>query len=131
MSGSCNFAARRLALLNNCLRHRLCSPLACKCPPLLSLAVLLPMPCFIFIIKYPQILDVASASGEPAASLAAALPLATVHATDLTPRFVELGAARAARLGLRNLRCQVADGERLERFGDASCDAVCCCMGLM
>ncbi|KAI7840420.1 hypothetical protein COHA_005851 [Chlorella ohadii] len=78
-----------------------------------------------------QILDVASASGEPAASLAAALPLATVHATDLTPRFVELGAARAARLGLRNLRCQVADGERLERFGDASCDAVCCCMGLM
>lgn len=73
----------------------------------------------------------ASASGEPAASLAAALPLATVHATDLTPQFVELGAARAARLGLANMRCQVADGERLEQFGDASCDAVCCCMGLM
>ncbi|PRW39090.1 methyltransferase type 11 [Chlorella sorokiniana] len=78
-----------------------------------------------------QILDVASASGEPAASLAAALPLATVHATDLTPRFVQLGAARAQRLGLRNMRCQVADAERLEPFADASCDAVCCCMGLM
>ena len=78
-----------------------------------------------------QVLDVASASGEPAASLAAALPLAMVHATDLTPRFVQLGAARAARLGLPNMRCQLADGERLEQFADASCDAVCCCMGLM
>lgn len=63
--------------------------------------------------------------------MAAALPHATVHATDLTPQFVRLGVARAARLGLANMRCQVADGERLDQFADDSCDAVCCCMGLM
>lgn len=73
----------------------------------------------------------ASASGEPAASLAASLPLATVHATDLSAKFVQLGAARAERMGLRNMQCQVADAEQLEQFGDGSCDAVCCCMGLM
>ena len=80
---------------------------------------------------FHQILDVASASGEPAASLAAALPFATVHATDLSAKFVQLGAARAKRMGLRNMCCQVADAEQLEQFGDGSCDAVCCCMGLM
>ena len=66
----------------------------------------------------------ASASGEPAATLARALPAAAVHATDLSPAFVELGRQRARRLGLPNLHCQVADAEALEgRFAAASCEA--------
>lgn len=76
-------------------------------------------------------LDLASASGEPAATLAAALPLAAVHATDLTPEFVALGRARLARLGLANVVCEQADAEALGQYADASFDAVTCCMGLM
>ena len=75
-------------------------------------------------------LDVASASGEPAATLARALPLATVHATDLAAEFVAIGRVRAARLGLPNLVCEQADAEALQ-YGAAQFDAVTCCMGLM
>lgn len=78
-----------------------------------------------------QVLDVASASGEPAATLARALPAATLLATDLSPAFVALGRRRAQRLGLPNLRCQRADAEALEAGWEASFDAVTCCMGLM
>ena len=78
-----------------------------------------------------QVLDVASASGEPAASLAAALPRARVVATDLAAPFVELGRRRAARLGLRNLTFEAADAERLAQFAGASFDAVTCSLSLM
>lgn len=78
-----------------------------------------------------RILDIASASGEPAATLAAALPQATVLATDFVAPYLELGKARAARLGLTNLQFEVADGEDLHHCGDASCDALTCSLGLM
>ncbi|KAL4447803.1 hypothetical protein ABPG75_005022 [Micractinium tetrahymenae] len=76
-------------------------------------------------------LDVASASGEPAATLARSLgPAATVHATDLPPQMVQLAEARCRRLGLPNVVCNRADAEQLQ-YADATFDAVTCCMGLM
>ncbi|KAI7839039.1 hypothetical protein COHA_007181 [Chlorella ohadii] len=97
-----------------------------------------------------KILDVASAAGEPAFTLARALPQArrcllrqpacmhscrlgraTVYATDIAVEFVGLAEQRAVRQGLTNVVCQQADAERLAQFGDGSVDAVTCCMGLM
>lgn len=77
-----------------------------------------------------RILDIASASGEPAATLAAALPQAQVLATDFVAPYLEIGRARAAHLGLTNVQFEVADGENLS-YGDASFDAVTCSLGLM
>jgi ubiquinone/menaquinone biosynthesis C-methylase UbiE len=77
-----------------------------------------------------RILDIASASGEPAATLAAALPQAQVLATDFVASYLEIGRARAARLGLTNVQFEVADGENLS-YEDASFDAVTCSLGLM
>ena len=77
-----------------------------------------------------RILDIASASGEPSATLAAALPQAQVLATDFVAPYLEIGRARAARLGLTNLQFEQADGENLT-YGDASFDALTCSLGLM
>lgn len=82
-------------------------------------------------LQFLQVLDVASASGEPAATIARALPSATVLATDLAAEFVELGRARAESLRLPNLVCQQADAEALTQFSEGSFDAAVCCMGLM
>eukprot|EP00611_Tribonema_gayanum_P012274 TRINITY_DN228_c1_g3_i1.p1 TRINITY_DN228_c1_g3~~TRINITY_DN228_c1_g3_i1.p1 ORF type:complete len:230 (-),score=48.85 TRINITY_DN228_c1_g3_i1:1281-1928(-) len=63
----------------------------------------------------PSVLDVASAAGEPAVSIARMLPQATVHATDYSPGMVEALNARIAALrqteGLANVHTGVADGE--------------------
>ena len=79
----------------------------------------------------PRILDIASASGEPAATLARALPQAAVLSTDLAEPYLVLGRARAARLGLTNVSFQTADATDLRQFGDAEFDAVTCSLGLM
>lgn len=78
-----------------------------------------------------RILDVASASGEPALTLAAALPQAQLVSTDLAHAFLELGKARAAHAGLTNVCFETADAEDLHRYADASFDAVTCSLGLM
>lgn len=78
-----------------------------------------------------SILDVASASGEPALSLAAALPHAQVIATDLAETYLPLGRARAENAGLSNVSFQVADGENLVGFENDTFDAVTCSLGLM
>ncbi|PRW57037.1 methyltransferase type 11 [Chlorella sorokiniana] len=78
-----------------------------------------------------RILDVASASGEPALTLAVALPQAQLVSTDLAHAFLELGKSRAARAGLTNVSFETADAEDLHRYGDASFDAVTCSLGLM
>jgi ubiquinone/menaquinone biosynthesis C-methylase UbiE len=78
-----------------------------------------------------EILDVASASGEPALSLAAALPHARVIATDLAETYLPLGRARAESAGLTNVSFQVADGENLVGFDSDTFDAVTCSLGLM
>lgn len=61
-----------------------------------------------------RILDLASASGEPAVTLAAALPDAQVVSTDLAPPFLELGRARAAAAGLTNVEFQTAGEQRMK-----------------
>lgn len=78
-----------------------------------------------------RVLDVASASGEPALSLATALPNATIIATDLAETYLPLGRARAAAANLTNVAFEAADGENLSQFEQGSFDAVTCCLGLM
>ncbi|EFN54936.1 hypothetical protein CHLNCDRAFT_134674 [Chlorella variabilis] len=70
-----------------------------------------------------HILDVASASGEPAATLAAALPNAHVVSTDVAPPYLELGQARAQQLGLVNISFETADGEDLHQYADDKYDS--------
>jgi ubiquinone/menaquinone biosynthesis C-methylase UbiE len=78
----------------------------------------------------PQILDVAAASGEPALSLALALPEARLISTDLGDSFAGLGRARAAQAGVGGrVEFQTADAEDLRQFGDGSMDAVTCSLG--
>lgn len=79
----------------------------------------------------PTVLDIAAASGEPALSLAQALPAARITATDISPAYMALGEARVAAAGLGNVAFRVADGERLSDFADASFDAVTISLGVM
>jgi ubiquinone/menaquinone biosynthesis C-methylase UbiE len=78
-----------------------------------------------------RILDLASASGEPAATLASALPKAQVLSTDIAAPYLQLGQARARCLGLANLQFETADAENLQQYGDASFDAVTIALGIM
>lgn len=78
------------------------------------------------------ILDVAAASGEPALSLAAALPQASFISTDIAEEYLHLGKARAEHAGFADrISFEAADGENLSQFADASFDAVTCSLGLM
>lgn len=52
----------------------------------------------------PACLDIASGPGEPAFSIAAAVPGATVTATDLAEGMVEAARSRARELGLSNVK---------------------------
>ncbi|CAN0128458.1 unnamed protein product [Ascophyllum nodosum] len=79
----------------------------------------------------PVVLDVASAGGEPAITIAKVMPSATVHATDVAPMMVDLIRKRVAEAGVSNVKASVADGESLTKFEDASVDAVTCTWGLM
>ncbi len=74
-----------------------------------------------------QVLDVAAGDGNFA--IAAARRDATVVATDLTPRMVELGRERSAAAGLR-IEWSEADAEQLP-FADASYDVVASVFGAM
>jgi methylase of polypeptide subunit release factors len=57
----------------------------------------------------PQILDVASASGEPAVSLARALPQAAVVASDFAEPFLQLGRCAAAASAQNCCLCTTAE----------------------
>eukprot|EP00930_Biecheleria_cincta_P044928 TRINITY_DN30957_c0_g1_i2.p1 TRINITY_DN30957_c0_g1~~TRINITY_DN30957_c0_g1_i2.p1 ORF type:complete len:273 (+),score=44.60 TRINITY_DN30957_c0_g1_i2:48-866(+) len=75
------------------------------------------------------ILDVASGPGEPAATIATALPSARVIATDVSEDMV--AAATETHKNLSNLTAQVADAQDLSAFDDSSVDVVTCCYGYM
>ena len=77
------------------------------------------------------VLDVASGPGEPALTLAQALPHLAVVSTDALPDMVAQAQARAQAAALSNVRCLVADMTALSAFADGSVDAVTCCYGLM
>ena len=51
----------------------------------------------------PACLDIASGPGEPAFSIAAAVPGATMTATDLAEGMVQAARSRAHELGLSNV----------------------------
>lgn len=73
------------------------------------------------------VLDLASGPGEPAATIAAALPGCTVVATDVSEDMV--AAAAKATQALPNLSAVVADAQDLSGFEDQSVDVVTCCYG--
>ena len=75
------------------------------------------------------ILDLASGPGEPAATVAEALPDAHVLATDVADAMV--AAATNATSHLSNVKVQLADAQNLEGMSDASYDVVTCCYGYM
>ena len=75
------------------------------------------------------ILDLASGPGEPAATIAEALPDAVVLATDVADAMV--AAATNATSHLSNVKVQLADAQNLEGMSDASFDVVTCCYGYM
>ncbi len=75
------------------------------------------------------ILDLASGPGEPAATIAEALPSAHVLATDVADAMV--AAATNATSHLPNVKVQLADAQNLEGMSDASFDVVTCCYGYM
>ena len=76
-----------------------------------------------------KILDLASGPGEPAATIAEALPSAHVLATDVAEPMV--AAATNATSHLSNVKVQLADAQNLEGMSDASYDVVTCCYGYM
>ena len=74
--------------------------------------------------KPMRILDVGCTVGHNALPLAAAYPEAEVIAIDTAGAALRYGAARAAGLGVKNIRFVQADGEDLSRFADGSFDWV-------
>jgi ubiquinone/menaquinone biosynthesis C-methylase UbiE len=77
-----------------------------------------------------EVLDLASGTGEPALSLAAAMPGAEVTATDINSDVLEVIAERGRARGLANLRVAPADIEDLP-FEDGRFDRVTCRFGVM
>lgn len=78
-------------------------------------------------IESPHILDIGSAAGEPALSVALALPDAQVVSTDFSGLAALGGRHRAVRAGAKNIIFQFADAEDLQ-FDDNSFDLVTCCL---
>ena len=77
-----------------------------------------------------QVLDIASASGEPALTVAKRLPHAHVVSTDLVDTYQELGRARAAAASVQDrVTFETADAENLHSYADGSFDAVTCSFG--
>lgn len=76
-----------------------------------------------------KILDLASGPGEPAATMARALPKAQVTATDISEDMVAKANKTAA--ALPNMTAMVADAQNLHDFGDNSFDVISCCYGFM
>jgi SAM-dependent methyltransferase len=78
-----------------------------------------------------RVLDLASGTGEPALSIAAAVgPQGQVTATDLVAEMLAGARRRAAEKGLANMSFEVADMQALP-FPEASFDRVTCRLGLM
>lgn len=80
-------------------------------------------------LESPSILDLATGPGEPAKSIAMALPHAKVFATDVSEDMI---ATANENLGhLENAKCVLADAQDLSVFGSESMDVVTCCYGYM
>jgi len=83
------------------------------------------------VARGARVLDVAAGAGDQTLDIAERVgPQGYVLATDLSPAILEFARENAVRAGHRNVRTQVADGERLE-LDEASFDAAVCRLGLM
>jgi len=80
-------------------------------------------------LESPSILDLATGPGEPAKSLAMALPHASVVATDVSEDMIE--AASKSTKDIANMKCVLADAQDLSVFDSESMDVVTCCYGFM
>mmetsp|Transcript_4483 Transcript_4483/g.11602 ORF Transcript_4483/g.11602 Transcript_4483/m.11602 type:complete len:276 (+) Transcript_4483:72-899(+) len=78
---------------------------------------------------HPKILELATGPGEPAATIARALPGASVVATDVSDDMVD--AARETCREIGNMTAEKADMMDLGKYGDGSFDVVTCCYGFM
>jgi SAM-dependent methyltransferase len=77
-----------------------------------------------------HVLDIATGTGEPGLTIAAAIPAGQVIGTDLAEGMLAIAVARARERGLSNYRTQAADVCALP-FPDATFDAISCRMGFM
>ena len=83
------------------------------------------------VARGARVLDVAAGAGDQTLDIAERVgPQGSVLATDLSPAILEFAHANAERAGHRNVRTQVADGERLG-LEEAGFDAAVCRLGLM
>ncbi|KAK9822302.1 hypothetical protein WJX74_004915 [Apatococcus lobatus] len=73
-----------------------------------------------------RVLDVASATGEPAFTLADTLAGVHVTVTDIAETMVELAEKEGCDRNIRNASFQVANGEDLSAWSDGTFDAVMC-----
>lgn len=80
-------------------------------------------------LDVPTILDLATGPGEPAKSIAMALPNASIIATDVSEDMI--AAATKNNEDLDNVRCVLADAQNLSDFESDSVDVVTCCYGYM
>eukprot|EP00879_Flechtneria_rotunda_P008393 GHRR01008791.1.p1 GENE.GHRR01008791.1~~GHRR01008791.1.p1 ORF type:complete len:323 (+),score=94.73 GHRR01008791.1:85-1053(+) len=78
-----------------------------------------------------QILDIASASGEPAVGIARKLSSARVVASDIADGMVDSGRKRTAGMGITNVEWAKVDAEDISAFQAHTFDAVTCSLGLM
>jgi len=76
-----------------------------------------------------RILDIASGQGEPAATIAEALPSVVVFSSDVSPDMHQIAAKHSVRLD--NFKALVQDAQSLSAFPDASVDCIVCCYGWM
>lgn len=76
----------------------------------------------------PMILDLASGPGEPAATIAKAIPTATVLSTDFSEEMVLK--AQGTSENIPNMQAKIADMTSLD-FEDETFDIVTCCYGFM
>lgn len=74
--------------------------------------------------KPKRILDIGGTVGHSALPIAQAFPDAEVIVVDVGAPVLRYGAARAAALGVKNIRFVQANGEDLSRFADGSFDWV-------
>ena len=75
------------------------------------------------------VVDVASGPGEPAVTIAKAMPHVTVFSTDYATDMHKVAAAKAVHIP--NLKAMVADAQDLSAFASNSVDCVTCCYGYM
>jgi ubiquinone/menaquinone biosynthesis C-methylase UbiE len=76
-----------------------------------------------------EILDIATGPGEPAKSLAQAIPHATIIASDVSEDMI--AAATKNTQDLTNIKCLLADSQNLSMLESNSIDLVTCCYGFM